>query len=72
MSARAGILIRGYYNSNNISITLCLDVRIRYRNLARIYHPDQHDSTRTGMSANEAKAYFQLINNAKEYLREIL
>ena len=48
------------------------EVKAQFRSLARIYHPDKHDPTRTGMSDTEAKIFFQLLNNAHEYLRDKL
>ena len=48
------------------------EVRVRYRLLARIYHPDVHKPESTGLSNKEAEAYFQLLNNAQSYLRSHL
>ena len=48
------------------------DVKVAYRTLSRIYHPDKHDSSRTGMTNEEASEHFKLINNANQYLREVL
>ena len=48
------------------------EVKVRYRALARIYHPDKHDPTRTGLSHEAAADYFKLINNAQAYLSEVL
>ena len=48
------------------------DVKVAYRTLSRIYHPDEHDSSRTGMTNEEASEHFKLINNANQYLREVL
>ena len=48
------------------------EVKIAYRALARIYHPDKHDPVRTGMTQVEASDYFKLINNAQSYLCEVL
>ena len=48
------------------------EVKIAYRALARIYHPDKHDPVRTGMTQVEASEYFKLINNAQSYLCEVL
>ena len=48
------------------------EVKVRYRALARIYHPDRHNSAQTGLTHLEASQYFQLINNANSYLFEIL
>ena len=38
----------------------------------RIYHPDKHNSGFTGMSDEEAVEFFQHLNNAHSYLREIM
>ena len=48
------------------------EVKVAYRALARIYHPDKHDPARTGMTHAEASEYFKLINNAQAYLCEVL
>jgi hypothetical protein len=50
------------------------EVKIAYRALARIYHPDKHDPVQTGMTQAEASdsEYFKLINNAQAYLCEVL
>ena len=50
------------------------EVKAQYRALARLYHPDRHGQhrERTGMTDEEALQFFQLINNANEYLREKL
>ena len=48
------------------------EVKVKYRQLSRIYHPDKHDSEKTGISDNEASEFFKLINNAQAHLREVL
>ena len=48
------------------------EVKVAYRALARIYHPDKHDPMRTGMTQAEASEYFKIINNAQAYLCEVL
>ncbi len=48
------------------------EVKVRYCALARIYHPEKHDPTRTGLSHEAAADYFKLINNAQAYLSEVL
>ena len=48
------------------------EVKVAYRALARIYHPDKHDPMRTGMTHAEASEYFKIINNAQAYLCEVL
>ena len=51
---------------------LGLGLGVAYRALTRIYHPDKHDPTRTGMTQAEASEYFKIINNAQAYLCEVL
>ena len=48
------------------------EVKVAYRALARIYHPDKHDPMRTGMTHAEASEYFKIINNAQAYLCDVL
>ena len=48
------------------------DVRIRFRQLSRIYHPDKHNPSQTGMSNEDAVEHFQILNNAQELLLEHL
>ena len=48
------------------------EVKVQYRALARIYHPERHNSAQTGLTHLEASQYFQLISNANSYLCEIL
>jgi hypothetical protein len=38
----------------------------------RIYHSDKHNSGITGMSDEAAVEFFQHLNNAYSYLREIM
>ena len=45
------------------------EIKVQYRRLARIYHPDKYDPTANEMSMFEAQEHFKLINNAYEYLR---
>ena len=45
------------------------EVTARFRAQARIYHPDKHDPERTRMSQDTAKQYFQMLGNAREYLK---
>ena len=47
------------------------EVKVAYRTLSRIYHPDKHDPSRTGMTNEKASDRFKLINNANQYLREL-
>jgi hypothetical protein len=48
------------------------EVKMQYRALAQIYHPDKHNSAQTGLTHLEASQYFQFINNANSYLCDIL
>jgi len=48
------------------------EVKVAYCALARIYHPDKHDPTQTGMMQATASEYFKIINNAQAYLWEVL
>jgi hypothetical protein len=48
------------------------EVKLKYRALSRIYHPDKHDSSKTGKTDEEASDFFKMINNAQSYLREVL
>jgi glutaredoxin 2 len=47
------------------------EVKAAYRAMSRIYHPDKHNSRLTGKS-EEAVEFFQHLNNAHIYLREIM
>jgi curved DNA-binding protein CbpA len=49
-----------------------MEVKVAYRALARIYHPDKHDPARTGMTHEAALEYFKIINNAQSYLCGVL
>ena len=44
------------------------EVRVRFRQLSRKYHPDKHQQSETGMSDDEATNYFHKVNNAQELL----
>ena len=46
-------------------------IKVRYRQLARIYHPDKYDGSTNSMSKMESQEHFKLINNAYEYLRNL-
>ena len=48
------------------------EVKTQYRRLARVYHPDKYDQTSTQMTSRQSEEHFKLINNAYEYLRNIL
>ena len=45
------------------------EVTANFKAQARIYHPDQHNPERTGMSNEQAVQHFQMLNNAREYLK---
>jgi hypothetical protein len=45
-------------------------VKVHYRQLARIYHPDKNDTAITGLTTSEASIFFQLLNNAHQYLKD--
>jgi DnaJ-class molecular chaperone len=46
------------------------EIRVHYQQLARKYHPDKNDLGITGLSASEASAFLQLLNNAHQYLKD--
>jgi hypothetical protein len=46
------------------------EIRVKFRQLSRIYHPDKHRSQETGVSDQEAVQMFQNFNNAYSYLME--
>ena len=48
------------------------EVKVQYRALSHIYHPDQHDPMHTGLTNEAAVDFFKLINNTQAYLREVL
>ena len=43
------------------------EIKVQYRRLARIYHPDKYVTTNE-MTKMEAQEHFKLINNAYEFL----
>ena len=47
-----------------------MDVKAEFRRLSRQYHPDKHNPTRTKMTNEDSKAFFQLFNNAKDFLEK--
>jgi len=49
-----------------------IEVRIKYRQLSRIYHSDKNNQAITGHTAKEASEFFKLFNNANKYLKERL
>ena len=48
------------------------EVKVKFRAMSRVYHPDKHNPDQAGMSNSQATAFFQLLNNAYSYLREVL
>jgi DnaJ-class molecular chaperone len=46
------------------------EIKVHYRQLARKYHPDKNNPAITGLDASESSVFFQLLNNAHEYLRD--
>ena len=48
------------------------EVKIKYRQLSRMYHPDKHDPSKTGKTDSEAQHFMQLLNSAISYLREAM
>ena len=49
-----------------------IEVKVAYRALARIFHPDKIPNNKTNMNRDEATIHFQLLNNAKEHLIRVL
>ena len=47
-------------------------VRRRYMEMARKYHPDKNKPEETGRNHHEATIFFQLLNNAQSHLRDWL
>ena len=47
-----------------------IEAKMKYQQLAWIYHPDKNDQTTTGLTSEEASEFFKLLNNANEYLKE--
>jgi DnaJ-class molecular chaperone len=50
------------------------DVKLAYRRLASIFHPDKWEHSRhtTGMTLPETTVHFQMLNNAQSFLRSRL
>ena len=67
---RVGHTRRDYFGILNLPRTSTeREIKIRYRQLARTYHPDKYNSTTNKMSKSEAQEHFKLLNNAYEFLR---
>ena len=66
---RDSLGVLGFNLSNNVSER---QVRRRYMDLARKYHPDKNVPAESGRNKEEATIYFQLINNAQQFLRNII
>ena len=45
------------------------DIKVQYRQLARIYHPDKYDISINPTRKTESQEHFKLINNAYEFLQ---
>ena len=46
------------------------EVNVQYRFLARILHPDKHNTEVTVMTPEEAVEMLKLVNSTQQYLRE--
>ncbi len=46
------------------------EIKVHYRQLACKYHLDENDPAITSLTASEASAFFQLLNNTQEYLKD--
>jgi len=47
-----------------------IEAKVKYRQLARIYHPDKNNQAAIGLTTEEASEFFKLLNNVNEYLKE--
>ena len=43
-----------------------IEAKVKYQQLARIYHPDKNNQATTGLTTEEASEFFKLLNNANE------
>ncbi len=50
------------------------EVKLAYRELAWLYHPDKWEEARhiTGMMLEKTTAHFQMLNNAQSHLHQVL
>jgi curved DNA-binding protein CbpA len=46
------------------------EIKVHYRQVARKHHPDKNDNAITGLTTSEASTFFQLMNNAHQYLKD--
>jgi DnaJ-domain-containing protein 1 len=46
-----------------------IEVKVRYRQLAREYHPDKNNQEVTGLTTTEASDLFKPLNNANMFLQ---
>ena len=69
--AGAGTSLLGSLKALDLSFEATyMEVKARYKILARTYHPDVHRSEVTGLTPEGAKQHMQMINSSYEYLRE--
>ena len=54
---------------NRIDSFGILQIKVQYRRLERIYHPDKYDGRANPTTKKESKEHFKLINNTYEFLR---
>ena len=47
-----------------------IEAKVKYRQLARIYHPDKNNQATTGLTTEEASEFSKLLNNANESSRK--
>ena len=62
------LAILGYTLQDDISER---HIRRRYMEMARKFHPDKNNPEESGSNQDEATVFFQLLNNAQSYLREV-
>ena len=71
-SAKSNSEILEVFQTLNLeSCATSREVKIKFRQLSRIYHPDKHDSGKTGISNTEALEFFQKSIMIKKYLLTI-
>ena len=46
------------------------EIKVHYRQLAHIYHPDKNNPATSGLNAKEASEFFKLLNSANNYLKD--